>query len=170
MLPLAAKLKKLTYNNENSVFSTTSLNLLGYEVSHQQIKPDTERLRLLQEPPAPIDAKSLKPTLGLFSYYSRWIPHFSKKFAPLVKIKTFPLDSSCIEAFITLRKGVESLVVCSISENEPFELETDASDIAIAGLPNQNDRTFAFFSRSLHRSELEHPPVEKEARAIIESV
>ena len=32
---LAAKTKNLTYNNEKCVFFKTSLNLLGYEVSHQ---------------------------------------------------------------------------------------------------------------------------------------
>ena len=44
---LAAKMKNLTYKNEKCNFSTTSLYLFGYEVSHQQIKPDTEQLRPL---------------------------------------------------------------------------------------------------------------------------
>ena len=51
-----------------------------------------------------------------------------------------------------------------------FELETDASDIALAAVLNQNGKPVKFFSRTLHGSELKNSSIEKEASAIIEAV
>lgn len=81
-----------------------------------------------------------------------------------------PLGQDAINAFNQLKVDIELSVVQSVDESVPFELETDASDIAIAGVLNQQGKPVAFFSRTLHSSELKHPAVEKEACAIIEAV
>ena len=106
----------------------------------------------------------------MFSYYSKWIPKFSDKIAPLKNSTSFPISPAAEEAFNNLKLDVEHSVVCTIDESLPFEVETDASDNALSGVLNQGGRPVAFFSKSLQGSELGHPPVEKEACAIIESV
>ena len=106
----------------------------------------------------------------MFSYYSKRIPKFSDKIGLLRQSSSFPLSEQAVDAFNRLKSDIEHSVVCTIDESLPFELETDASDNALAGVLNQGGRPVAFFSRSLHGSELGHPPVEKEACAIIESV
>ena len=58
----------------------------------------------------------------------------------------------------------------TIDESVPFEVETDASEVALAATVNQNGKPVAFFSRSLLSSELKHASVEKDAQAIIEAV
>ena len=108
--------------------------------------------------------------MGLFSYYARWISNFSEKISPLSKIDTFPLTKDAVEAFEMLKSDIENSVVQAIDETKPFEVETDASDNALAGILNQEGRPVAFYSRTLNKSELNHSSVEKEACAIIESV
>ena len=166
----ASKSNNWTFNDSKCVFSTRKLQALGSVVSDGCIYPDPERLQPLKDLPVPCSHKSLKRIIGLFSYYSKWIPKFSDHIAPLVRSKSFPLGKDAENAFLTLKSIIENAVVTSIDESLPFEVECDASDIAISSVLNQGSRPVAFFSRMLHGSELKWPSVEKEACSIIESV
>ena len=166
----AAKRRNMTYNDEKSVFSTRRLAILGCVVEEGEIHPDPERLRPLQELPVPNSIKSLNRCKGLFSYYSQWIPGFSDRMSPINSCKTFPLSADAIAAFESLKKSIEESVVTAVDEELPFEVETDASEVAIAATLNQAGRPVAFFSRTLQGPEIWHPSVEKEAQAIIESI
>lgn len=148
----------------------SSLNILGYNVGHRQIQPDTQRLKPLQELEPPQTLKSLQRTLGLFSYYSKWIPQFSDKAFPLMQAKSFPLEPEALSAFELLKSELGNATLTCIDENIPFVVECDASDVAISATLNQKGRPVAFMSRTLHGSELSYPSVEKEATAIIEAV
>ena len=116
------------------------------------------------------DSKSLNRRLGLFSYYSQWIPEFSERIKPLTSCKSFPLSPEAVTTFDSLKKIVKEAFVAAIHETMPFEVETDASDVALAGTLSQDGRPVAFLSRSLQGSELKHASIEKEAQAIIEAI
>ncbi len=146
------------------------LALLGYIIEDGEIHPDPDRLRPLQELPVPTDTKSLSRCKGLLSYYSQWIPRFSERMNPINNCKTFPLSDDAIVAFNGLKKSMEESVVTAIGEDAPFEAETDASKVAIAGTLNQAGRPVAFFSRTLQGPKVRLPSIEKEAQAIIESI
>ena len=75
-----------------------------------------------------------------------------------------------MEAFESLKKTIEEYFVTAIDESIPFDVETDALDVALAATLSQNGKPVAFFSRTLQGSELKHASIEKEAQAIIESV
>ena len=64
----AAKEVNLTFNESKSVVSTSEIKILGYEVSHELIRSDPERLRPLVELPLPTNNKELKRCLGMFTY------------------------------------------------------------------------------------------------------
>ena len=59
------------------------------------------------------------------------------------------------------------LKVCGLSV---FEVETDASEFAIAATLNQKGLPVAFFINTLQGSEIRHASVEKEAQAIIRTI
>ena len=73
-------------------------------------------------------------------------------------------------AFESLKKCIKESVVTAIDENLPFEVETDASEVALAVTLNQAGWPVALFSRILQGPEVRHLSVEKEAQALIESI
>ena len=168
----AADKYNLTFNHHQSILKAKEISLLGYLVSKGQIKPDPERLRPLKELPPPKDKKSQERLVGMFAYYSQWIPHFSDKAHPLIHNEKFPLPQSVLECFESLKQELEKAVLVTYNHKEPISLvvETDASDVAIAATLNQNGRPLAFFTRTLKASEKTHPPVEREACAVIEAL
>jgi hypothetical protein len=72
-----------------SVFSVSTINILGFTVGDGVLKPDAERLRPLLDLPAPQDARSMMRVLGMFDHYSQWIPRFSERIRPLTLCKEF---------------------------------------------------------------------------------
>ena len=168
----AATRKNICYNNSKSVFSTCKLAILGYVIEEGIIRPDPERLSPLRNLPVPRDSKSLNRCLGLFSYCSQWIPEFSNRIKPLTSCKSFPLSPEAVTTlnFDSLKKIVEEALVTAIDDTIAFEVETDASDVALAATLSQDGRPVTFFSRSLQGSELKHDAIEKEAQAIIEAI
>ena len=166
----AAKKYNPTLNEDKCVYSVSTIRLLGYLISDGEIKPDPERLEPLKNLPVPQDSKALRRAVGMFSYYSKWIPKFSEKIRPLTGVASFPLDPDARDAFVRMKEEVEKSVVRSIDETVPFVVETDASDAAIAATLTQAGRPVAFFSRTLNTSELRYAAIEKEAHAIVEAV
>ena len=138
--------------------------MFEYVVSLQQT------MRPLLELPLPQNSKCLNRCLGLFSYYSQWVPNFSERIKPITSCKSFSLSSEAEQAFEDLKSIIAKAAVSAIDESSPFEVETDASNVTIAATLNQRGRPVVFFSRTLQGSELKHSALEKEAQAIVESI
>jgi len=73
-------------------------------------------------------------------------------------------------AFKTLKNDLCNASLGSVQDGVPFEVETDASDFALAAVLSQDSRPVAFVSRTLCAYEKRYSAVEKEAIAIIEAV
>ena len=166
----AAETDGFTFNQNKSVFSVRQLDILGYRVSRGKIEPDPGRLQPFLELPVPKTQKELKRCLGMFAYYAKWIANFSEKISLLTKVEQFPLNTDAVAAFEVLRKSLLNTCLHCIDEEEPFTVECDASDFAIAAVLNQKGRPVAFMSKTLTPSECRYPIIEKEATAIIQAV
>ena len=163
------KLQNLELNPDKSVIGVTEIQMLGYHISHGVLRPDPDRMEPLVKLPIPNDQKSLKRALGLFSYYSKWIPNFSDKVRYLTTDVTFPLSQGAVSSFESLKKAIADAALVCPNRHDLLVVETDASDTALSGSLNQNGRPVAFFSRTLQPHERRHPSCEKEAAAIVES-
>jgi hypothetical protein len=166
----AAKKYGLTFNESKSIISKRAISMLGYQIENHAIKPDPERLAPLRNLDVPTTKAMLQRVLGLFAYYSNWIPKYSDKIRPLTQTATFPLTEEAITAFESLKSEICKALVTAIDDKAPFVLETDASDHCIAATLNQSGRPVAFFSRTLSKHEQKHPIIEKEAYAIVEAI
>lgn len=160
----------LTLNKDKSYFSQTSICLLGYTIENKTIRPNPDRLKPLLSFPEPNNLSSLRRVVGMFAHYSRFVPKFSEKIKTLSNCKTFPLPPEVHSVFQALKEEIAKSLVTSINETVPFEVETDASEFAIAATLSQSGRPVAFFSRTLSSSECRHSSVEKEAYAIVEAL
>ena len=151
------KRQNIALNASKSVHSVPVIDILGYRISHNSIKPDPERLQSLQEYPPPSNVSSLRRALGMFAYYARWIPQFADKIRPLADTVSFPLDQKALASFNTLKDKLARAALSPINEDIPFVVECDASDVAISASLNQNGRHVAFLSKTLSGSQRHHP-------------
>ena len=143
----------LTFSEEKCVFRVNTIDLLGYRISYNSIKPDPDYLVLLLNLPVPEEPKSLKRVIRMFSYYTKWINHFSDKIHVLNNVTKFPLSETQKNAFEDLNLELANAAMQPIDENIPFVVETDASDFAISAMLNQDGRPVAFHSCTLQVSE-----------------
>ncbi|XP_077969923.1 uncharacterized protein LOC120331269 [Styela clava] len=162
----AAERQCLTLNKNKSVFSVTELIFLGHLVSHGKIRPDPDHSQPLINLKPPRNGSNLKRCLELFAYYSKWISKFSEKLKPLSTNTSFPLKGKAL-SFNQLKADLLKACLGCIYEDEPFVIECDASKFAIAAILSQKGRPVAFNSRTLGKSELRHPAVEKKRRRLL---
>ena len=169
-LKKAAAEDSFTFNEDKSQYCQTAIRLLGYEVGHGSLKPDSDRIAALQKIPVPSTRKELQHIVGLFAYYAKWIQKYSELIRPLTTAKNLPLTGNALQAFSKLKEKLISATLQPIDEAIPFTVETDASDFAISATLNQNGKPVAFHARTLSRSEQKHSSIEKEAYAIVEAL
>ena len=89
-----AKICNMTFDQHKSIISATSIKLLQYEISKRSLKPDPDRLKLLQKLLAPNTLTEECCMVGVFACYRKWIPKFSDKIRPLIQSNIFPLPEN----------------------------------------------------------------------------
>lgn len=60
---------------------------------------------------------------------------------PIAGCKSFPLTQQATGTFESLKKTIEDTVVTAVDESVLFEVETDASEVALAAKLNQKTRS-----------------------------
>ena len=89
----------LILNESKSVKSVPSINILGYCVGHNSIKPDAEGLQPLDQLPPQLHLP-LHRTLGMFAYNSKWIPEILQ----VMHFYLFAHDTNIYYAADTIKK------------------------------------------------------------------
>ena len=127
----------------------------------------------------PENIQEVRKLMGYLNYYRRFIPNFSSKVEPILSLtrkgKTFYWGQACEAAFEMIKDELSANILLSFPDFRlPFILETDASNIGVAGVLYQEEygerRVISFFSRSLKKAEKNYGITEKEALAVVVSV
>ena len=65
------------------MFRADSIDFLGHKISADKLEPQQDKLAAVRDLPSPTDLSSLRAALGLFSYYKKFVLHFSSIAFPL---------------------------------------------------------------------------------------
>lgn len=166
---------------EKCSFFQKQIEYLGTIISHGSIKMDPSKVTGVTDWPTPARVKQVQAFLGLANFYRRFIQDFAKIAKPLTmltrKEQKWMWQNEQDRAFKTLKDAFTSAPILKIPDDEnPFRLETDASDFATGAVLSQlepNDGLWhpvAFYSKSLNEHERNYDIYDKELLAIIRAL
>ncbi|CAG4993640.1 unnamed protein product [Colias eurytheme] len=156
-------------------FLKKDLLYLGHIVTPEGIRPDPEKIKVMQNYPTPKNADEVKRFVAFANYYRKFIPNFANITASLNNLTrknvNFNWTTDCQNSFETLKHTLCNpplLQYPNFEESNEFIIHTDASGLAIgAVLSNQDKRPVAYASRTLNKAERNYPVIEKELLAIV---
>ncbi|KAK9513169.1 hypothetical protein VZT92_026728 [Zoarces viviparus] len=161
-------------------FGKTRVEYLGHVLDEQGIHPSKDKVRAIQEAPAPTNVKELQAFLGLFNYYGRFVPQQSTVLAPLYRLLRGQVIWKWTEveqvAFVKCKELLTSdWVLAHYDPSLPLTLACDASAYGIGAviqhtMPDGVERPIAFASRTLSPAEKKYSQIEKEALGLIYGV
>ena len=169
------------YNLEIKVskcsFLQERIDYLGYSADKSGIKPNDSHINAIKNYPMPTNAREVQSCLGLFSYFRRFVPSFSRIAGPLLNIlrstDSFKIDDACRHSFASLRDALIAAPVLAIYNHErETDIHTDASSHGFGAvlLQKQSDHKFhpvAYYSRRTSPTESRYHSFELETLAVI---
>lgn len=167
----------LSINLVKSQFGVAEIPFLGYLLSTSGLRANPEKTRPIVEYERPTTITKLRRFLGMANYYRRFITDFSGATAPLTdllqtKSKTIKWNDAAEEAFCRIKELlISSPILGSPDFTKEFVIQTDASDVAVAGVLTQQqeegERVISYFSHKLTTAERNYHAAEKEALAAL---
>ena len=155
------------------------VEFLGHIISTEGIATDPKKVEIVKEWKEPSNITEVRSFVGLCSYYRRYIKGFASIVKPLNKLtekkQKFVWTEDCQAAFETLKSKLTQAPILSFPNfDEPFILDTDASNTAIGAVLSQNiegqEKVVAYASRALTKSERKYCVTRKELLAVVHFV
>ena len=168
---LALKLSKCHW-------AKSEVKYLGHIINSRGVSPDPAKIEAVKNFPIPENRTDVRAFLGLASYYRRFIPNFASLAKPMTNLTktkgqtSFRWSEEVQESFDNLKgKLVDAPVLCCPDFNNPFILQTDASNLGLGAVLAQyqdgKEVAIAYASRQLKPNEQNYATVQKECLAII---
>ena len=125
-------------------FSLLVVKFLGHVLTGNSLEPDPDKLKAVNEWPAPTSVTEVRHFLGFTNFFRRFIKDYSAIARPLEeltgKYARFTWETGQEKAFRELREALLTAPVLKLADvNKPFRVMSDASDSAIGGVLLQQD-------------------------------
>ena len=168
----------LTLKPSKCHIAVQSVRYLGHILEPTGIRPNPDKVRVVERYPVPKNVTEVRRFLGLTQYYKRFQKDYSHVAKPLQNLTkndvAFEWTDKCQKAFETMIKTLTTAPLLAYPDcNKPFQLSCDASQFAIGFILSQKDsygvdHVIEYAGRSLRKSELNYSISDKEALAMVE--
>ncbi len=168
-------------------FCTLEIEYLGYILTRDGIKPQSNKVQAILAIKPPTGVKQLRHFLGMVQYYRDLWARWSNILAPLTS-----LVGECGQTKTTKAKGTKKVpwhwdevherafdhvkatiakdvVLADPDYSKVFDIYTDASSKQLGAVITQDNRPIAFFSRKLSNAQCEYSITKNELLAIVET-
>jgi hypothetical protein len=159
---------KLCANLENCTFGMTQVQYLGYIIDERGVHVDPTKIQVIQDWPTPTTLKELRIFLGLSNFYRRFMLGFSYITWPLSQVtkggakEKFFWSESQQKEIVELKHHLCCSLVLTLPDlQQPFQIETYASDYAIGAVLTQQGHPVAYHSVTLSDIVRKYPTYEK---------
>lgn len=167
-------------NKSKCCWAVTEVEYLGFKVGKGEIKPMQDKIQKIKDWLQPNNKHEIQCFLGLANYYRKFIKGFAQLAAPLTDLlkqgNKFTWNDKCNSSFIKIKQALTTEPVLSLpNPDKPFFITTDASDVAVGAILEQEDKQkrrhpVAYESRKLKEAEQKYPVHERELLAVIHAL
>lgn len=166
----------ITINPRKLQIAVQEIVYLGHKISHRGLEVDSGRTRAIRDYPPPRDAKGIARFIGMINFYSKFIPRFAERAAPLNSLRRkgakFVWGTAQQSAFDDLKTCIIHPPVLRTPDfNKEFILQTDGSSIALGAVLLQEvdgvRMPIAYASRTLTEQERKYCAYEIECLGVL---
>ena len=137
---------------------------------------DPTKIQFIRDWPAPTTLTKLRNFLGLANFYHRFVLGFSHITWPLSQVtkrgakENYFWSETQQKVIAELKHRLCYALVLTLPDlQQPFEIETDASDYAIGVVLTQQGHPIGYHSETLSDTVCKYPTYEKEMYSIVQA-
>ena len=131
-----ARMYGLVFNPQKCYVKVPEITFFGSVYSRNGVKPDSSRMKEIQELPSPTDKQKVLSFLGMVQYLSSYIPHVSELSAPLRNLTkkdvAFVWSATHQKAFDAIKDVIaKATTLHYFNPNFQTKLKVDASQLGL---------------------------------------
>jgi hypothetical protein len=167
---------KIYANLEKCSFGMNRVQYLGYIIDEHGLYVDIAKIQVIRDWLVPTTLTELRRFLGLAIFYRRFmlgLSHIAWALNQVIKgggRANFMLGKEKQQEFEDMKHRLcSSLVLSFLNLQQPFDIETDASDYVLGTVLTQHRNPMEYHSETLFDNLWKYPTYEKEMYSIVQA-
>jgi hypothetical protein len=168
--------EKLLINLNKSYFMKKELIYLGFAVSSNELKMDSEKVKAIKEWPSPRNIFEVKSFHGLAIFYRKFIINFSGISASMMdtvkkRHKYFHWTEEVEKFFKLLKEKITEQAILVLPDfSKTFQVRCEASGFMVGAVLSQDNKPIAYFSENMNDAKLKYSTYDKDFYAVIQAL
>ena len=168
---------RVTLNADKCKFSVESVKFLGQYVDANGIRSDPDKVKAIQEMPAPQNVSDVRRFMGMVNHLGKFIPNLAELTEPLRNLLSkknhWLWERAPTDAFDNIKKILASTTVLAHYNHQAETIvSADASSFGVGAVllqrqDNGDWRPVAYASHSMTETQQRYAQIEKEAFALV---